>query len=76
MRDSIEGKGMTLYRLEVEGRVSRSWIEWFDADTLTNRGDRTVLEVRVSDQAELYGRLRRIHDLNLALISLQRVDQS
>lgn len=59
-----------LYRLEVAGTVAPSWVDWFDADTITPRGDNTVLEVRVTDQAELYGRLRRIHDLNLRLISV------
>jgi hypothetical protein len=36
------------------------------------RDDCTVLEVRVVDQSELHGRLRRIHDLNLTLVSLRR----
>lgn len=59
-----------LYRLEIGGSVAASWIDWFEADTITPLGENTVLEVRVSDQAELYGRLRRIHDLNLRLVSL------
>lgn len=63
----------TLYRLEVVGRVDPSWIGWFDADTLTTVGENTILDVRVTDQAELYGRLRRIHDLNLELLGLSRV---
>jgi hypothetical protein len=70
VEDSQRGIGETLYRLEVAGPVVASWADWFDADTITPRGENTVLEVRVSDQAELYGRLRRIHDLNLRLISL------
>jgi hypothetical protein len=61
------------YRLEVGGSVGASWCEWFEADTVTPAGDNTVLELRVADRAELYGRLRRIHDLNLRLISVTQL---
>jgi hypothetical protein len=61
---------IAIYRVEVEGLVAPDWIDWFKADTITPAGDNTALEVRVVDQAELYGRLRRIHDLNLRLISV------
>lgn len=63
-----------LYRLEIGGAVDRQWADWFGADTVRAAGNNTVLEVRVADQSELYGRLRRIHDLNLKLISVTRVD--
>ncbi len=66
-------RDLVLYRLEVGGRIPSSWAGWFDADTITTVGDLTVLDVRVADQAELYGRLRRIHDLNLRLISVTRI---
>lgn len=58
------------YRLEVAGPMASGWVDWFEADTISPLGENTVLEVRVRDQAELYGRLRRIHDLNLRLISV------
>lgn len=61
------------YRLEVGGAVGPGWMAWFEADAVTQVGTNTVLEVEVADQAELYGRLRRIHDLNLRLISLTRL---
>lgn len=62
------------YHLEVDGRVDPGWSGWFAADRIVPAGARTVLELRVADQSELYGRLRRIHDLNLQLVSLRRVD--
>jgi len=62
------------YRLEVRGAISAGWARWFGADTVTPAGLRTVIELRVADQSELYGRLRRIHDLNLQLISVLRLD--
>lgn len=65
--------GTVQYRLEVAGPVGASWAGWFEADAVTRRGENTVLEVRVQDQSDLYGRLRRIHDLNLRLISVTLV---
>ena len=61
------------YRLEVAGLVDPDWGEWFRADAITPSGENTILDVHVADQAELYGRLRRIHDLNLRLISVTRL---
>jgi hypothetical protein len=63
-----------LYRLEVGGPVGPEWVGWLEAEALTQVGENTVLDIRVADQAELYGRLRRIHDLNLTLISMVRID--
>lgn len=63
-----------VYRVEVVGALAASWPEWFAADTVETVGDNSILEVRVADQAELFGRLRRIHDLNLRLISVVRLD--
>ena len=69
----MTGPATTVYRLEIGGSVGVSWAEWFEADTIAPCGDNTVVEVRVTDQAELYGRLRRIHDLNLRLIAVALV---
>lgn len=59
-----------LYRLVVAGRLEESWLDWFGADVVDPGDEETVLWVRVADQAELFGRLRRIHDLNLKLLRL------
>ncbi|MGK7312954.1 MAG: hypothetical protein ACN0LA_12020 [Candidatus Longimicrobiales bacterium M2_2A_002] len=72
--DRGRGDGEIVYRLEVEGRIGPRWRDWFDADSVRTADDRTILEVRVTDQSELYGRLRRIHDLNLRLIAVTRAD--
>lgn len=70
--DRGRGDGDLVYHLEVEGRIGPRWRDWFDADSVRTAGDRTILEVRVADQSELYGRLRRIHDLNLRLVGVSR----
>ena len=73
--ESQHTDGRLTYRLEVEGRIGARWRDWFEADTIRADGAATVLEVRVADQSELYGRLRRIHDLNLRLLSVTRIDR-
>jgi len=72
-REQKEEKGV-LYRLEVQGAIRSEWSRWFGADTVTPAGPNTLIQVRVVDQSDLYGRLRRIHDLNLQLVSVQRLE--
>ncbi len=64
--------GSTGYRIEVQGRVGSVAAGWLDAQPVDFRDGCTVLEIQVVDQSELHGRLRRIHDLNLTLVSLRR----
>ena len=73
-RDIAE-RGSVLYRVEVAGALAASWPEWFAAEAVRTVGENTILDVRVADQAEILGRLRRIHDLNLRLTSVTRVEQ-
>jgi hypothetical protein len=62
------------YRLELEGELSGEWAAWFgDAEVRCHEG-RTVLELTVPDQAALHGVLRRVHDLHLRLVALNRID--
>jgi hypothetical protein len=70
--DSPKHTPRTVYRLEVEGPVGSEWADWFGADAVIPAGSGTILEVHVADQAELFGRLRRIHDMNLRLVSVTR----
>jgi hypothetical protein len=58
------------YRLVVAGPVGDRWAEWFGADSVVSASDTTEIVVRVADQAELFGRLRRVQDLNLQLLEL------
>lgn len=66
-------RATSLYRLVVAGRVGEDWVEWFGADAVEPGDDRTVLLIRVADQAELFGRLRRVQDLNLRLLEVTLV---
>lgn len=62
-----------LYELRVKGHLSDRWIERLDCQSATRDDDGTTrLTVRVADQAALYGLIRRVRDLGLPLLSLNR----
>lgn len=72
-QSDVEG-GRLRYRIEVAGQLPAEWKDRFEADALIPSGRNTLLHIRVRDQAELIGRLRRVHDLNLQLVALLRID--
>ncbi len=66
---------MTAYTIRVKGHLDQSWSAWFDGMTITNKanGD-TVISGPVADQAALHSLLVKVHNLNLTLISVLRVE--
>lgn len=68
-------EGGLLYRLEIRGAVRQARSRWLGAERVTSRGSNTVILLRVADQSDLFGRLRRIHDLNLEFVSVERLDE-
>lgn len=63
------------YRIRVAGTLESDWTSWFDGMALTvadDSPDETILSGEVRDQAELYGLLNRLRDLNLKLISVEQ----
>jgi hypothetical protein len=64
----------SIYQIKVQGQLETRWSDWFDGFTITCAGDQTVLTGLVIDQAALRGLLNKIWDLNLTLISLERVE--
>ena len=64
-----------VYRIVLEGHLSGQWSDWFDGFTLIldERGQ-TIMVGPVVDQAALHGVLKKIRDLGLPLISVNRLD--
>lgn len=64
-----------VYQIRLEGHLGCQWIAWFEGLTiaLEDNGE-TLLTGRVADQAALYGLLRRVRDLALPLVSVNRVE--
>ena len=64
----------TIYRIKLNGRLDRKWSDWFDQMEISTKGDQTILTGPVADQAALHGLLIRIRDLNLTLLSVERLE--
>ncbi len=66
---------MTMYTIRVKGHLDQFWSAWFDGMTITNEanGD-TVISGPVADQAALHSLLVKVHNLNLTLISVLRIE--
>ena len=63
-----------VYQIVLEGHLSGQWSDWFDGFTLVmdERG-RTILVGPVADQPALHGVLKKIRDLGLPLVSVNRL---
>ena len=63
-----------VYQIKLEGHLGSQWTAWFEGLTVTweANGD-TLLTGPVVDQAALYGLLRKVRDLGLPLVSVNRV---
>jgi len=65
--------GATDYRIKLKGRLDHKWSDWFEQMAISTEGGETVLTGPVADQAALHGLLIRIRDLNLTLLSVERI---
>jgi len=65
----------TVYQIRIKGHLSDQWVGWFESLTITlvENGD-TLLTGPIADQAALFGLLRRVRDLGMQLISVNRVE--
>ncbi len=63
-----------VYEIRTRGHLGREWTDWFDGLSVTPTADGdTLLTGPVADQAALYGLLRRVRDMGLPLLSVNRV---
>jgi hypothetical protein len=59
------------YHIRVRGHLDLSWSEWFEGLKITyEENGVSDLFGTITDQAELFGILTKIHNLNLEIISL------
>ncbi len=63
-----------IYQLRVKGHLDPRWSDGFDGliITLEDNGD-ALLTGPVADQAALYGLLKRLRDLGLPLLAVNRL---
>jgi hypothetical protein len=66
---------MNRYEIRVKGTLDEEWSEWLGGMTIARQTDGTcLLSGPVIDQAALQGLLLKLHDLGLALVSVQCID--
>ncbi len=66
---------MTIYEIRVKGLLDQQWSAWFDGMTITHSTyGNTVISGPVADQAALHTLLIKIHNLNLTLVSVVRIE--
>lgn len=72
---AAEPDGPTIYRIRVKGHLASRWERWFEPMAIVPQpnGD-SILTGPVVDQAALHGILKRIRDLGLPLISMERIE--
>src|SRR5437588_11916585 len=63
-----------VYQIRIKGHLGHEWTDWFGGLTirLTDTGE-TLLTGPVVDQAALHGLLRKVRDLGVPLLSVNRV---
>ncbi len=64
----------TVYQIRITGHLDSRWTDWFEGMTITleDNGD-THLTGSVIDQAALYGLLKKVRDLGMPLVSVNRI---
>jgi hypothetical protein len=64
-----------IYEIRIKGHLDDRWADWFEGLTVTlqDNGD-TLLTGPVVDQAALHGLLKKVRDLGMPLLSVNRLE--
>jgi hypothetical protein len=63
-----------VYQIRIEGHLGHQWTDWFGEVTITLEEDgNTLLISPMIDQAALHGLLKKVRDLGMQLLSVNRV---
>jgi len=62
-------------KIEVQGHLDKKWKNWFEGMNISYEGNNTILSGQVKDEAFMHGILNLIRDLNLKLISVNRMEE-
>jgi len=74
MTNPYKYHGLTDYRIKLKEQIDAKWSDWFEPMAVSTEDDQTILTGAVADQAALHGLLIRIRDLNLTLLSVERIE--
>ena len=63
-----------VYQIRVEGQLGCQWTDWFSGLTITLHDSGDTLISGPIDQAALHGLLKKVRDLGMPLVSVNRVE--
>jgi len=64
-----------VYQIRLKGHLGSQWTDWFGGLTVTLEDNGvTLLTGPVIDQAALHGLLKKVRDLGMPLLSVNRVE--
>ncbi len=66
-------KQSLIYQIRIEGHLNHDWTAWFDGMIVTlEKNGETLLTGPIPDQSALFGLLRKVRDLGIPLVSVNR----
>ncbi|HYF61994.1 MAG TPA: hypothetical protein VD886_04220, partial [Herpetosiphonaceae bacterium] len=68
----IEFDQSTVYQIRISGHLGAEWADWFGVAITPQANGDTLLTGVLLDQAALYGLIKKVRDVGLPLISVNR----
>jgi hypothetical protein len=63
------------YEIRIKGLLDDRWLDWFEGLTIMREDNgETLLTGQGVDQAALHGLLRKVRDLGMPLVSVNRIE--
>jgi hypothetical protein len=70
-----ENEKATNYQIKIEGQLGPQWSDWFEGLSIVQEEDgTTLLTGPVADQSALHGLLKKVRDLGMPLVSVNRME--
>ena len=75
MSGKLDPNQPAIYQIRIRGHLGQQWTDWFAGLTITleENGD-TLLTGPVVDQPALHGLLKRVRDLGMPLLAVNRLE--
>ena len=72
---TFEPRQPNIFQIRIKGQLGDQWSDWFDGLSISQVEDgNTLLTGPVVDQAALHGLLKKVRDLGMPLLSVNRVE--
>jgi hypothetical protein len=73
LNPTTDSRQPMVYQIRIQGHLDSEWTDWFEGLTITLEDNGvTLLRGLVVDQAALYGLLRKVRDLGMPLLAVNR----